>query len=120
MIEKSRTCPVCHAGFDMAELFFEQNIDPSKLSGFSFASRKEPEYMCHRLVRCSNCDLVYADQPPDATELAHAYHVAEYDSSEEANDAAAAYVRALQPTLSLLARHHSVLEIGAGTGIFLE
>ena len=119
-MEKSRSCPVCHAGFEKAKLFIEKNIDPAKLSGFSFASRKEPEYMCHRLVRCTNCDLVYVDQPPGEDELAHAYHMADYDSSEEANDAATAYIRAIQPTLSKLARHQTALEIGTGTGIFLE
>jgi len=117
---KSRSCPVCHTGSEKAKLFVEQNIDPAKLSGFSFSSRKEPEFMCHRLVQCPNCDLVYVDMPPGEDELAHAYHVADYDSSEEANDAAAAYLRAIQPALGKLARHQSALEIGTGTGIFLE
>ena len=117
---ESRTCPVCHTGSEKAKLFFEKNIDSAKLSGFSFASRKEPEYMCHRLMQCPNCDLVYADQPPGEDELAHAYHVADYDSSEEANDAAASYIRAIKPTLGALARRQSALEIGTGTGIFLE
>ena len=76
--------------------------------------------MCHRLVQCPNCDLVYADQPPGEDELAHAYHVASYDSSEEASEAAAAYILAIQPALGKLARRQSALEIGAGTGIFLE
>lgn len=117
---KSRYCPVCHTDSEKAKIFMEKNIDPARLSGFSFASRKEPEFMCHRLVQCPVCDLVYADQPPDMNELAHAYHVADYDSSEEANDAAAAYIKAIQPTLGRLARHQRALEIGAGTGIFLE
>ncbi len=117
---RSRSCPVCHTDFEKANLFIEKNLDPAKLSGFSFASRKEPEYMCHRLVQCTNCDLVFADQPPDESELAHAYHVADYDSSEEANDAAKAYILAIQPALGMLARRQSALEIGAGTGIFLE
>ena len=76
--------------------------------------------MCHRLVLCPNCDLVYADQPPGEGELAHAYHVADYDSSEEANDAAKAYILAIQPALGRLAQRQSALEIGTGTGIFLE
>ena len=117
---KSRDCPVCHGGSDTAKLYIENNIDAAKLSGFSFSSRKEPEYMCHRLVQCLTCDLVYADQPPGEDELAHAYHVADYDSSEEANDAAASYIRAIRPTLGALARRQSALEIGTGTGIFLE
>lgn len=117
---KSRPCPVCHTGSEKAILLFEKNIDPAKLSGLSFASRKEPEYMCHRLVQCPNCDLVYADQPPGEDELAHAYHTADYDSSEEANDAAAAYIRAIEPALGMLTRRQRALEIGTGTGIFLE
>ena len=120
MTAAQRTCPVCHAGANKAELYIEENIDPSRLSGFSFASRKEPEYMCHRLVRCSVCDLVYVDRPPGADVLAQAYHVADYDSSEEASDAAAAYVRSMKPVLSLLQQRRSVLEIGTGTGILLE
>ena len=53
-------------------------------------------------------------------ELAQAYHVADYDSSEEAGDAAMAYMRALEPTLQKLVRRERALEIGTGTGIFLE
>ncbi len=119
-MENPRSCPVCHAGLEKAKLFAEKNIDPAKLSGFSFASRKTPEFMNHRLVQCTSCDLVYANQPPAEDELAHAYHVADYDSSEEANDAAAAYIRAIRPTLNALVRRQRVLEIGTGTGIFLE
>lgn len=117
---KPRYCPVCHTDSERAILFIDKNIDPSKLSGFSFASRKEPEYMSHQLVRCTNCDLVYADQPPGEDELAHAYHAADYDSSEEASDAAKAYIQAIQPALGRLARRQSALEIGTGTGIFLD
>lgn len=120
MTKIPRPCPVCHAGADQASLFLENSIDPAKLSAFSFSSRKAPEYMSHRLVRCAVCDLVYADQPPDAEELAHAYHQADYDSSEEANDAAMAYSLAAQPSFFKLKQRHSALEIGTGTGVFLD
>ena len=120
MIKIPRPCPVCRAGADQASLFLENSIDPAKLSGFSFSSRKAPEYMSHRLVQCAVCDLVYADQPPDADELARAYHLANYDSSEEANDAAAAYALAARQALAQLKQHRCALEIGTGTGIFLD
>lgn len=116
----TRPCPLCQSGADKATLFLEENIDPAKLSGLSFSSRKPPEYMCHRLVRCTVCDLVYVDQPPPAQALAEAYHQAGYDSSEEADDAAAAYRRAARTALARLPRRGSALEIGTGTGVFLE
>lgn len=120
MTTPQRPCPVCRADADQATLFVENSIDPSKLSGFSFSSRKAPEYMSYRLVQCQVCDLVYADHPPDADELAHAYHQADYDSSEEANDAAAAYILAAQSVLAQLKQRCRALEIGTGTGIFLD
>ena len=80
-----RHCPICNTPSDRASLFIAKSIDPERLSDFSFASRKEPEYMCHQLVRCRICDLVYANEPPPVEDLAQAYHTASYDSTEEAN-----------------------------------
>jgi len=116
----SRTCPVCKTTSDKATLFLGENISPEKISSFSFASRKLPEYMCHHMVRCNVCDLVYADMPPQEEELAESYHAASYDSSEEADDAAKSYIAAIQPALARLNQRESALEIGTGTGIFLE
>lgn len=119
-MNQSRDCPVCKTSFSQARLVVEENIDPSKLSGLSFASRKEPEFMCHRLVQCPECGLVYADKPPDEATLANSYHTADYDSSEEADDAAHSYIEAMAPTLRLLSRRGKTLEIGTGTGVFLD
>lgn len=119
-MNRKRPCPVCGAGSHEAKSFLQANIDLARLDEFSYASRKTPEYMNLELVQCQRCDLVYADDPPSQDELAHAYHVADYDSAEEADDAAAAYIRAMQPVLQALPRRESALEIGAGTGVLLE
>ncbi|WP_236585333.1 class I SAM-dependent methyltransferase [Dyella sp. EPa41] len=114
-----RTCPVCGSGPEHARAFLEERIDASRLNQFSFASRKEPEFFNYRMIQCTTCDLVYVDRPPSQQALAHAYHVADYDSSEEANDAADAYMRELRPVLARLNRD-SALEIGTGTGVLLD
>lgn len=115
-----RSCPICQTSSKDALLFQKENINKSRISRFSYASRKEPEYMCHRLVCCSVCDLVYASNPPEQDELAQAYHAAAYDSSDEASDAAKSYIKAMQPILKELRHKNKVLEIGSGTGVFLE
>ncbi len=76
--------------------------------------------MCHRLMRCRTCDLVYVDKPPTQDDLAQAYHQAEYDSAEEGNDAATAYISAIEPVLARLPQRKRALEIGTGTAVFLE
>lgn len=116
----SRACPICGASSGNAKIFQQEDIDESRMSGFSYASRKEPEYMCHKMVQCPVCDLVYVSSPPAQEELAQAYHVADYDSSEEAADAARAYIKAMKPILDALQRRDRVLEIGSGTGVLLE
>jgi len=115
-----RACPVCGAGPDQAEPFLSDSRDEQLITASSFASRKVPEFMSHAMVRCRVCDLAYVDQPPSVQELAESYHSADYDSAEEAEDAAAAYARAIGPVLAKLGTRGAALEIGTGTGAFLD
>lgn len=119
-MSSQRSCPVCKSSSKDAILFQKENIDEKRISRFSYASRKEPEFMCHHLIRCKLCELVYANHPPNENHLANAYHISEYDSAEEADDAAFAYIKTIQPILENLKIKQKVLEIGSGTGIFLE
>jgi SAM-dependent methyltransferase len=115
-----RTCPLCGAGAEQAEPFLSDTRDESRVSTSSFASRKVPEYMSHAMVRCRACDLAYVDRPPSVATLAASYHEADYDSAEEAEDAADAYADAVKPVLERLHRRGAALEIGTGTAAFLE
>ena len=115
-----RDCPLCGAGPEQAHPFLSDTRDESRVSGSSFASRKVPEYMSHAMVCCSACDLAYVDRPPTVASLAASYHEADYDSAEEAEDAADAYARALKPVLERLKARGAALEIGTGTAAFLE
>ncbi len=120
MIASERGCPVCAANIDESDLFLSENIDPNRLSALSYSSRKYPEFMCHRLVRCRRCDVVYAPWPPPEMQLEEAYHAADYDTAAEAADAAAAYAAVIDEILPRLPQRTSALEIGTGTGAFLE
>jgi SAM-dependent methyltransferase len=115
-----RACPVCGAGPDETEPFLSDSRDERLISASSFASRKVPEFMSHAMMRCRACDLAYVDRPPSVEELASSYHSADYDSAEEAEDAADAYARAIAPVLAKLRNRGAALEIGTGTGAFLE
>jgi SAM-dependent methyltransferase len=116
---ESRDCPVCGRGAGDAALFLEASLDPGRLTGASFASRKVPEFMSYRLLRCRDCATVYAAAAPNAGVLAGAYATAEYDSSEEASLAADTYAAALAPTIAALPQGGRMLEIGTGTGALL-
>ena len=119
-MQAARSCPICGSLERDATLFLDENIDQGKMSKYSFSSRKQPEYMCHRMVCCNTCDLVYVSHPPKQSELAEAYHAADYDSPEEADDAAEAYIKAMSSTLAMIKNKGRALDIGSGTGILLD
>ncbi|RJG07726.1 class I SAM-dependent methyltransferase [Noviherbaspirillum cavernae] len=89
------------------------------MNDFTYASRKQPEFMCLRLVRCAQCDLVYAPSPPDTSFLTSAYADAAYDSAEEAKCAAASYAKALEPYVEHLRSRTAAVDVGAGNGALL-
>jgi SAM-dependent methyltransferase len=117
---ETRTCPVCGGGADRAAVFLEASFDPARLTASSFASRKTPEFMSYRLLRCMGCETVYAAAAPPAEMLARVYAASDYDSGEEAALAADTYAAALAPTIAALPRRGRVLDIGTGTGVLLE
>ena len=117
---RGRDCPVCGASESNSAPFLSASVDPTQIGSFSFASRKRPEFMSFRLVRCRTCATVYAAEAPSADTLACAYAAADYDTSEEADLAARTYALALAPHLDAGIRAGAALEIGAGTGSFLR
>lgn len=112
-----RHCPVCHGHQRVA--FADEHIDPKKVGSLTYASRKPPEFMCLRLVRCTSCDLVYAPSPPTESFLQAAYHVADFDSAPEAAAAAKTYAGVLAPHLAALRLRDLAVDVGAGSGVLL-
>lgn len=116
-VTNSRACPVCGSTNHMN--YADEHIDLERISDFTYASRKQPEFMCLKLVRCVNCNLVYAPNPPDREFLSAAYADAAYDSSYEAQCAARSYAAALSPYVTNLRNKTAAVDVGAGSGPFL-
>jgi SAM-dependent methyltransferase len=112
-----RNCPVC--GSDDFSHFADEQIDQVKINNFTYASRKEPEFMCLRLVKCNICDLVYAPEPPSQSFLHKVYGDADYDSGDEAIYAARTYAKELSKYIQLSPNRNVAIDVGAGSGPFL-
>ncbi|WP_428333984.1 class I SAM-dependent methyltransferase [Novosphingobium sp.] len=120
VIPGSRPCPICRDDAVAVAPFLADSVRVNSVTGSSFASRKSPEYMSHAMQRCTRCDLVFVDRPPNQNDLALSYHAADYDSAEEAEHAADSYAEAIRPVLARLdGRMDAALEIGTGTAAFL-
>ncbi len=117
MITVERECPVCHSRSHVP--FADERIDPKMVGELTYASRKPPEFMCLRLVRCTTCDLVYAPTPPAEEFLHAAYADADFDSGPEAITAAKTYAGALEPHMHAIKGRHAAVDVGAGSGPLL-
>jgi len=115
---RARACPVC-GSTDDGDIHAPERLDLASLDQYAFASRKRPEHMRLRLVRCPVCDLVYASPVPAPEALARAYEAAAFDSGVEARFAARTYIEALRPILNALPDRVGALDIGTGDGAFL-
>jgi len=115
---QTRSCPVCGSTED-SDIYAAERVDWASLDQYAFASRKRPEHMRLRLVRCPVCDLVYASPVPSPGALAQAYDAAAFDSGVEARFAARTYIEALRPILETLPDRVGALDIGTGDGAFL-
>jgi SAM-dependent methyltransferase len=114
-----RPCPICKLT-DRSALVAESTVDYDRLGDFAFASRKVPEYMHHRLLRCDRCDLLYCSPIPNAGRLAQEYEAAAFDSGPEARCAANTYGKSLSWIQKTLPDLDGALDIGTGDGAFLQ
>jgi 2-polyprenyl-3-methyl-5-hydroxy-6-metoxy-1,4-benzoquinol methylase len=100
-------------------LFAEEKIEYDRITESTYSSRKEPEFMRLRLVRCRHCELVYAPSVPQTSFLESAYAEASYDSDEEARYAASSYAAALAPYIARIQNKQDAVDVGAGNGALL-
>lgn len=117
MQSSNRKCPCCNS--TKSKFFADERIDPEKLSNFTYSSRKEPEFMCFKLVECLDCQLIYAPTPPNSKYLSSAYEKADFDTENEALCASRSYAKSLTPYLSKISFKEGAIDVGTGSGALL-
>jgi 2-polyprenyl-3-methyl-5-hydroxy-6-metoxy-1,4-benzoquinol methylase len=96
-----------------------ENVDVDRLDRFTFASRKLPEYMHFRLMRCAICDLIFTCNSLDTGWVQNGYRDAAFDAGVESEYAARSYAKEMERIVPVLSSRSSALDIGAGDGAFL-
>lgn len=114
-----RDCPICGPGVASCEVW-PAKLDLGSLGGFAYASRKEPDSMRLRMVECARCGIMYATPAPTPDDLARLYRSAAFDGGEAGDAAARTYARLVDGIGATLPNRDGALDIGTGTGAFLE
>jgi SAM-dependent methyltransferase len=85
-----------------------------------FSARRMPDRVHYRMVRCGNCGLIRSDPVLEETKLAGLYAASHLTYAHESEFAGETYVGYLREVLSLAPARDRLLEIGCGSGFFLE
>ena len=112
-------CPICETNSHDREVY-AMNFQASDLNPEVFSARRLPDRLHYRMVRCGECGVLRSDPILSDGELAALYAQSEFTYASEAEFTRKTYGRYLQRALRLVRDRGALLEIGCGSGFFLQ
>jgi SAM-dependent methyltransferase len=112
-------CAICDTDRWDLQLYAEA-LGPGAFTSERFSARRMPDRVHYRMVRCGNCGLVRSDPVMDEPELARLYAASQVTYTPEAGFAGDTYAQYLRELMPLIPAKDRLLEIGCGSGFFLE
>lgn len=112
-------CMICDTR-DADREVYAMNFRPEDLSTHVFSARRLPDRLHYRMVRCGRCGLLRSDPILTDEELGRLYAGSEFTYAAEAAFTGETYLHYLRATLPLVRERRRIMEIGCGSGFFLE
>ena len=112
-------CPVCGTEGNAVELY-PANFGMEAFNPEVFSARRLPDRVHYRIVRCSGCGLVRSDPAAGPETLSDLYSRSTLEYGAEIPALRATYGRYLAKASRYAGRKGALLEIGCGSGFFLE
>lgn len=111
-------CIIC--GDSAYKALYEQNFSESQIDSKIFSARRVPDHYHYRIVRCVKCGLIYSNPilEPGKIQALYADSYQTYDI--EVANIKSTYGYYLNKLSSFLRQKERMLEIGCGSGFFLE
>ncbi len=112
-------CMICDSRDHDREVY-AMNFRPADLSADVFSARRLPDRLHYRMVRCERCGLLRSDPILTDAELARLYAGSHFTYAAEAQFTGATYLHYLRETLPFVRTRGRIMEIGCGSGFFLD
>ncbi len=112
-------CAVCRKKTKLT-ILYESTFDPEQLKPSVYTSRRTPDQIHFRIVRCLTCGLTFSDPIYDSRQILRLYKSSYNPTEEDIYNSAKVYTAYLKPVVKKLARTDNFLDIGCGDGFFLK
>lgn len=112
-------CALCETD-QWDRLLYPERLPPGSFGHDKFSARRMPDRVHYRIVRCQKCGSLRSDPVLSDEELGRLYSASRMTYAEETVHAGDTYAAYLRDCLSLAPARDRLLEIGCGTGFFLE
>jgi len=116
---RSTRCPICRTAGNATELY-PASFDMAAFNPAVFSARRAPDRVHYRTVKCNLCGLIRSDPVADTDAISRLYAESSLDYSSEIPGIRRTYGRYLEKAGKYLPLAKSLLEIGCGSGFFLE
>lgn len=115
---ETKYCLICREK-ERLKTLYPKNFDERNLTPEVFSARRSTDHVHYEIVRCENCSLVFSRNVLCAEDLSLLYSRSKITYGEYTNIICRDYWRHLSPFIHRIPRE-AVLEIGCGSGFFLE
>ena len=116
MIKK--ICPICETDKN-SHLVYNEKL-PQEKNQINFSGSKNPDGFHYKMVRCKNCDLLYAAEIYNENFSNELYQESDFVNSLEIDGLKKTYEKCISLALKNLESKSNFLEIGCGSGYMME
>lgn len=102
------------------KVLFPATVSSSNLTAELFSARRTPDKIHYRIVQCRKCGMVFSSPILPPKTIGQGYRQASCTYGEQVDFVASTYLKLFKNYRNLMPQKPRVLEVGCGTGFFLE
>jgi len=115
MIKK--TCPICEQ--NNFTMIYKSNL-PNKIEAVNYAGRKKPDFYHYEMVRCLDCNVLYASSIYSDNFIEQLYKQSDFPYEDEIKGLKKTYETYLLKANNYIINKERMLDIGCGNGFMLN